>query len=215
MTVVWTVASLSAHFVAVCVLLLWSDLRAAPRSWQLLAGSGLPLALGGLGFILRFWQPLPRPYRANESYPLGPYLNAWAVSFGFMWLAFGLVFLALALRTPRTGWLWLVLLAAWVLAWLPHGVIGIGFAWAGSNRPSVELYRTWASRWPGLIVLGTSSLILLVHDSVLRSLRSCWLVSLAAPRSPATRCWAVLAAGTRSRIGQNAAHLHRVLPTRR
>lgn len=163
MIVVWTVWSVSALLVAVCVGLLWNDLRAAPRSWQLLAASGLPLALGGLGFILRFWQPLPGPYRANESYPLGPYLNAWAVSFGFMWLAFGLVFFALALRTPRTGRLWLALLAGWILAWLPHGIIGIGFAWAGSNDPSVELYRTWASRWPGVLNLGTSALILLTH----------------------------------------------------
>lgn len=163
MTVVWTVTSLSALLVVVSVGLLWNDLRAAPRSWQLLATSGLPLALGGLGFILRFWQPLPGPYRANESYPLGPYLNAWAVSFGFMWLAFGLVFFALALRTPRTGRSWLVLVAGWILAWVPHGIIGIGFAWAGSNRPNVELYRTWASGWLGLIVLGTSALILVAH----------------------------------------------------
>ena len=163
MIFVWTISSLSLLFVAVCVRLLWDDLRTAPRSWQLLAASGLPLSLGGLGFIVRFWQPLPGPYQANESYPLGPYLNAWAVSFGFMWLAFGLVFFALALRTPRTGRLWLALLAGWVLAWLPHGIIGVGFALAGSNRPSVEFYRTWASKWPGLLVLATSALILVAH----------------------------------------------------
>jgi hypothetical protein len=162
-TVVWVVSGLSAVLVMVSVRLLWNDLRGAPRSWQLLASSGLPLAVGGLGFILRFWQPLPGPYRVNDAYPLGPYLNTWAVSFGFMWLAFGLVFFALALRTPRTGQSWLVLFAAWVLAWIPHGIVGIGFAWAGSNRPNVELYRSWASGWPGLIVLGTSALILLAH----------------------------------------------------
>jgi len=163
MIIVWTVSGLSALFVALCVRLHWNDLRAAPRSWQLLAASGLPLSLGGLGFIVRFWEPLSGPYRANESYPLGPYLNAWAVSFGFMWLAFGLVFFALALRTPRTRRLWLTLLAGWVLAWLPHGIIGIGFLLAGSNHVSVEFYRTWASKWPGLIVLGTSTVILLTH----------------------------------------------------
>ena len=72
MIVVWTVAGLSAFLAAVCVRMLWPDLREAPRSWQLLALSGLPLALGGLAFIVRFWQPLPGPYRANEAYPLGP-----------------------------------------------------------------------------------------------------------------------------------------------
>jgi len=51
-----------------------------------------------------------------REYPMGPYLNTWAVSFGFMWLAFGLVFFALALQTPRTNRLWLALLAGWVLA---------------------------------------------------------------------------------------------------
>lgn len=163
MTLVWTVAGVSALVATVCVLLLWNDLRAAPRSWQLLAASGLPLSLGGLGFIVRFWQPLPGPYVANQSYPLGPYLNAWAVSFGFMWLAFGLVFFALALRTPRTGRLWLALLAGWVFTWLPHGIIGVGFAWAGSNRPSVDFYLTWASVWHGLVVLATSSFILVAH----------------------------------------------------
>lgn len=163
MVVVWTVWSLSVLVVAACVIFLWKDLRAAPRSWQLLAASGLPLSIGGLGFILRFWQPLPGPYLANKSYPLGPYLNAWAVSFGYMWLAFGLVFFALALQTPRTGRVWLALFTAWVVAWLPHGIIGIGFALAGSNEPSVEFYRNWASRWPGLIGLAGGTLILLAH----------------------------------------------------
>lgn len=163
MTVVWIVTSISFLLFALSVRSMWNDLRAAPRSWQLLATSAIPLALGGLGFIVRFWQPLAGPYKANESYPLGPYLNAWAVSFGFMWLAFGLVFFVLALRMPRTGRLWFALLMAWFLAWLPHGIIGIGFAWAGSNQPSIELYRNWASRLPGLISLTVSSLILLTH----------------------------------------------------
>jgi len=163
MVVVWAVWSFSALLAAVCVGLLWKDLRAAPRSWQLLAAAGLPLALGGLGFILRFWHPLPGPYLANKSYPLGPYLNTWVVSFGFMWLAFGLVFFALAIRTPRTGRLWLALFVGWIFAWVPHGIIGIGFALAGSNEPSVEFYRDWASRWPGLINLGSSALIMFAH----------------------------------------------------
>ena len=163
MAVVWIVASLSALLVCTCAVRLWNDLRSAPRSWQLLSASGLPLSLGGLGFLVRFWQPLPGPYLANHSYPLGPYLNAWAVSFGFMWLAFGLLFFALALSTPRTGRLWLTLFAGWALCWLPHAIIGIGFALAGSNRPSVELYQDWASSWPGLVTLAGSTLIMVAH----------------------------------------------------
>ena len=46
---------------------------------------------------------------------------------------------------------------------LPHGVIGIAFAVAGSNEPSVEYYREWGSEWAGSLTLIRSSLILLAH----------------------------------------------------
>ena len=163
MWIVWSVTALAAALVAVPLVLLREDWRTAPRGWQFLAGSGVALALGGLGFIVRFWEPLPGPYRANELYPLGPYVNAWAVSFGFMWLAFGLLFVGLALRGPRTPVTWLILVVAWVVAWIPHGIIGIGFAAAGGNEASVQLYRDWASEWPGLLRLSASALILLAH----------------------------------------------------
>jgi hypothetical protein len=163
MWVVVAVAGLSAGLMAACLVGLRRELRAAPRGWQILAASGVPLALGGLGFIVRFWEPLPGPYLANARYPLGPYLNAWAVSFGFMWLAFGLIFFALALLAPRTWRLWFTLLIAWFLAWLPHGIIGLGFAAAGSNRASIELYRDWASQWPRQLGFYASGLILLGH----------------------------------------------------
>lgn len=163
MWLLWSVTLLSAGLLFGCLFLLRDDLRGAPRAWQLLAGSGVPLALGGLGFIVRFWQPLPGPYRVNDLYPLGTYVNAWAVSFGFMWLAFGLTFYTLALRAPRTPRTWVALLVAWVLAWLPHGIIAVGFLFAGDNQPSVGLYRDWAGQWPGLLQLGASAVILLSH----------------------------------------------------
>ena len=163
MWVIWTVSGVSTGLVAACVLLLRGDWGAAGRGWKLLAASGIPLALGGLGFILRFWEPLPGPFRANELYPLGPYVNAWAVSFGFMWLAFGLAFYAFALRAPQTGRTWVTLLAVWVLAWIPHGIIGVGFVIAGDNSESLQLYGDWASQWPGLIAIATSALVLIGH----------------------------------------------------
>ena len=58
---------------------------------------------------------------------------------------------------------WLALLLAWVLAWVPHGVIGIGFAIAGSNQPSIDLYRAWGSRWTGFVTLASGGLVLLLH----------------------------------------------------
>jgi hypothetical protein len=72
-------------------------------------------ALDGLGFAVRVWEPTAGPYLANQLYPFGPHLNAWAVSFGFRWLAFGLAFFTLALRAPRTGLTWLALVVGWVL----------------------------------------------------------------------------------------------------
>lgn len=163
MWAVWLVTGLAVVLFTIPTFLLWEDLRRAPRGWQLLAASGLPLALGGLGFIVRFWEPTPGPYLANQLYPYGTHLNAWAVSFGFMWLAFGLLFFAFTLRAPRSGSLWLALLVAWVLAWTPHAVIGIGFAAAGSNQPSIDIYRAWGSRWDGFLTLASGGIVLLLH----------------------------------------------------
>ena len=163
MWIVWGVTAIAAAGLAGCGFLIRRELLSAPWAWQVLAGSGVPLALGGLGFIVRFWEPQPGPYLANALYPLGPYLNAWAVSFGFMWLSFGLAFFALTVLAPRGRRLWVVLFVAWLLAWIPHGIIGIGFVVAGSNEPSVALYRDWASTALGFLHLSSSALILLTH----------------------------------------------------
>jgi len=163
MWTVWFVIGFALAIFGATTVLLWPDLRAAPRGWQLLGASGLPLALGGLGFVIRFWDPTPGPYIANELYPFGTFLNAWAVSFGFTWLAFGLAFFAFAVRGRHSGASWLALLVAWVLVWLPHGVIGIAFAVAGSNKPSIDLYLEWGSEWGGFMTLIGNSVILLAH----------------------------------------------------
>lgn len=163
MWLVWFVSAVSAGLVCACLIVLREDWRAAPPAWKLLAASGVPLAFAGLGFIIRFWEPSTGPFRANELYPLGPYLNAWAVSFGFMWLAFGLAFYGLALRAAHTGRTWLTLLVAWALAWIPHAIIGIGFALGGDMNASMRLYRDWASQWPGLTQLIVGALILFGH----------------------------------------------------
>lgn len=179
MWIVWLVIGSTVVIAAAVVVLLWSDLRAVPRSWQILAMSGLPLALGGLVFAIRFWDPTPGPYLADELYPFGAPLNAWAVSFGFMWVAFGLVFFAAAVCGRHSLKTWLALLAAWGLAWLPHGIIGIGFLAAGSNQPSVEAYRDWGSEWGGFLTLVGSAAILLAHFGLIRA----W-IRVSRPRHP-------------------------------
>ena len=55
------------------------------------------------------------------------------------------------------------LFVAWLLAWLPHGIIGIGFVAAGDNQPSIQVYRNWASEWPGLVRLCVNAAILFGH----------------------------------------------------
>jgi hypothetical protein len=165
MWAVWIVVSTSILIMLAVLSSLLPAFRAAPRSWRLLGASGIPLSLGGINFIIRFWEPTSGPYRANELYPYGDHLHAWAVSFGFTWLAFGLLFAGLALLGSRhaSRVVWATLLASWFICWLPHGVIGLAFAWAGGNAPSVETYRKWASEPQGFILLLSNALILLAH----------------------------------------------------
>ena len=166
MFAVWLVTGTAVALFLGVLIALRTEFRAATPGWKLLAVSGTAIALGGVGFAVRFWEPSAGPYVANGNYPLGPYLNTWVVSFGFSWLAFGLLFVGLALHGARhpSRLLWVTLLAAWFLCWLPHGIIGIGFAWAGHNGPSTKFYHDWArSGWAGMLTLSTSSLVLLIH----------------------------------------------------
>jgi hypothetical protein len=167
MWAVWLVTGAAAAAFLGTLATLRTDFRAAARAWKILALSGIPLSLGGLGFAVRFWRPTGGPYLANALYPFGPYLNAWAVSFGFTWLAFGLLFFGLAVTAARepSRPRWVTLLVTWLLCWLPHVVIGVGFAWAGQNAPSLRVYRDWASDPAGLVVLCTGSVILVSHGA--------------------------------------------------
>ncbi len=165
MWIVWLVSGAAVAGFVAALAAFRPAFRRAARGWQLLAASGIFLALCGLGFVARFWEPTPGPYLANQLYPFGPYVNTWAVSFGFAWMAFGLLFAGLALIGSREGSrrIWVMLLMSWLLCWLPHAIIGIGFAWAGHNAPSVRLYRDWAAEPAGLLVLCISALVLLAH----------------------------------------------------
>jgi hypothetical protein len=137
-----------------------------PPGWRVLAWSGVPLALSGFGLATRFWHPSAGPYVANRLYPFGGHLNAWAVSFGFTWVAFGLLFTGavpvvwrnLSLRS------WSVLLASWLLCVWPHLIIAIAFAWNGANQQSASFYsRWWASSPAARIALVAGSVLTLWH----------------------------------------------------
>lgn len=149
----------------VMLVVLARQLAAATLSWRILAWSGIPLALGGLGFAARFWNPSSGPYVANRVYPFGGHLQAWAVSFGFTWVAFGLLFTGAVLYVSRhRSWTsWTLLFTSWLLCWWPHGIIGIAFAWNGANQESLGFYGRWASNPLGFTVLLTGAFTLLWH----------------------------------------------------
>lgn len=164
----WAVAVTATLATALYLIVLFRVNAAStllPFAWRLLSWSGIPLSLAGLAFTVRFWRPSPGPFVANRAYPFGSHLNAWAVSFGFTWLAFGLLFSGATAYVARNkSWAgWALLAATWVLCWLPHVVIGIGFALAGDNRKSAAFYETWARDPAGAIILISASVTLLWH----------------------------------------------------
>lgn len=165
MWIVWITVSTSTLIALAVLICLLPAFRSASLNWRLLGASGIPLSVLGVNFILRFWRPTAGPYLANELYPYGDAVHAWAVSFGLTWLAFGLLFTVLALSGSRNASrvVWSALLATWLICWLPHGIIGLAFAWAGGNAPSVESYSKWASEPQGFILLFFNALALIAH----------------------------------------------------
>ncbi len=99
------------------------------RGWRLLPFASILYALVGLPFLLA-GEPTAGPYRDGERYPFGTELQAWQVTVGVDWLAFGLLF-AVAAVTARqlpNHWLRAALIVSGALIWLPHLVIGLAFA---------------------------------------------------------------------------------------
>ena len=103
--------------------------RVLRRGWRLLPFASILYALVGLPFLLA-GEPTAGPYREGERYPFGTELQAWQVTVGVDWLAFGLLFAAAAVAAARlpSGWLRAAIFVSGALIWLPHVVIGLAFA---------------------------------------------------------------------------------------
>jgi len=165
---VWLVAVVLAGALALVwavVLRLRRTYVGCPLGWRLLAHAGWPLVLAGAIFVARFWTPTPGPYIANVRYPFGTHLAAWAVSFGFTWIAFGLLFAAFAVlvREAQRPLAWWALLAAWALCWLPHGYLGVATALGGLASTSVTSYQRWWASPGGALLLAADAGLLVAH----------------------------------------------------
>ncbi len=165
MWLVAVVLSCALAIVWAVVLRLRRTYAACPLGWRLLAHAGWPLVLAGAIFVARFWTPTPGPYIANVRYPFGTHLAAWAVSFGFTWIAFGLLFAAFAVlaRDAQRPVAWWTLLAASVLCWLPHGYIGVATVFGGMAPTSVTSYQRWGSSTGGALLLAADAGLLVAH----------------------------------------------------
>ena len=99
------------------------------RGWRLLPWVSILYMLVGLPFLLA-GDPTVGPYREGERYPFGTELQAWQVTDGVDWLAFGLLFAAAAVAAHQlpNRWLRAALIVSGALIWLPHLVIGLAFA---------------------------------------------------------------------------------------
>lgn len=91
---------------------------------------------GGLVWILK-WKPSVGPYMVGERYPFGNYIEAWEVSMGFAFLAFGILFSGAVVLVSqlKQRWAWNGLLLSWLLLMFPHAAIAIALM---INDPSLS-----------------------------------------------------------------------------
>lgn len=102
--------------------------RSVTLGWKLLWLSGLMFVPRGMIWIMK-WQPLSGPYMVGERYPFGNYVNAWEVSMGFAFVAFGVLFAEASILVckSKNRLSWVGLLISWVLLMFPHALIGVTF----------------------------------------------------------------------------------------
>lgn len=120
--------------------------------WKLLFISGLLFVPGGIAWLIR-WVPTPGPYMVGQIYPYGGHVEAWQVSMGFAFAAFGILFsgFAVSAQNNKKVWSWVLLLVSWGLLMFPHIWIGVTFmiddptlANLGVSAYMIPFFLTWS-----------------------------------------------------------------------
>jgi len=129
-----------------------------PLGWKLLFLAGLLFIPGGLVWILQ-WQPTPGPYMVGERYPFGGYVEAWEVSMGFGFAAFGMLFAGASQAASkwRSRRLWIVMLISFALLMFPHGLIGVVFVLDDptlGNLGVSAIALPFSLAWLGIVTAG-------------------------------------------------------------
>jgi hypothetical protein len=121
--------------------------RAPDIGWRLLTWSGIWFIPSGTVSIWMSWQPTPGPYIIGERYAYGTLVEAWQISLGFSWVAFGLLFVGMALTGERlkSRWLWLSLLMSTMLVMFPHIWLGVMMV---LEEPSLRDFGPWLIALP-------------------------------------------------------------------
>lgn len=102
-------------------------IRRAYLGWKLLAWSGFWFIPSGIVLGVMAWKPTGGPYAIGETYPYGSVTDAWQVSLAFSWIAFGILYVGLALAGERlkSRPLWFFLLGSTFLTLFPHVWLGL------------------------------------------------------------------------------------------
>lgn len=129
-----------------------------PSGWRLLWLSGVLFVPGGLVWLLK-WQPTLGPYMVGQSYPFGDHVQAWEVSMGFAFVAFGVVFSAATVLAARIRERWALhgLLLGWFLLMFPHMLIGLTFFLDDPSLLNMGVARyaiPFSAGWFAIVVAG-------------------------------------------------------------
>ena len=123
--------------------------------WKILAWNGFWLIPSGIVLCLMAWQPTPGSYMIGEKYPYGTLMNAWQVSLAFSLIAFGILFMALALAGERfkNRRLWFCLLSSMILILFPHIELGVVLF---PDDPTFAHFGPWLISLPFSLLWGLS-----------------------------------------------------------